>query len=417
MSTQYLTGLRLPKWTLPDSWPIQNGQPLLATLSIQNGRFCSLTPMNTQDLKSGYAFNAKGKLALPPLLDVHTHLDKTYTRSRIGNIQPGLLAAIEAMNDDQAAHWSETDIHQRAQAALRHAYQYGTRYLRTHIDWNSPKAPTAWHVMARVVRQWQSKMHIEQVALVPLPLMANITDCKRIIQQVAKTHHSVMGGFIHSSNFDRQSLISLIQTTQDYGVDLDLHIDEELSAHAQGFSALLDILDQSPFTGRIVCGHLCALSALPKDKALSLLDRAMKHPITMVSLPTTNLFLQDAQTDRTPHKRGLTLLKEAMSRQIPCLLASDNVQDAFNPIGNYDMLEVLRLGIYSAQLSDIFDSASQLICRDDFLNRAPNFSWVGRKAELLLFATSDCWSWPGNTSHVFITDTSLANPTNGAFHE
>jgi cytosine deaminase len=70
----------------------------------------------------------------------------------------------------------------------------------------------------------------------------------------------------------------------------------------------------------------------------------------VVSLPHTNLCLQDRAPGRTPRRRGLTLVQELAAAGVPVSFASDNVQDAFHPFGDHDLLEVAGSAIRAAQL-------------------------------------------------------------------
>ena len=150
------------------------------------------------------------------------------------------------------------------------------------------------------------------------------------------------------------------------------------------------------FSGRVVCGHTCALAAQPEAQALATLDAVAAAPITMVSLPTTNLLLQDARTGRTPRQRGLTLVKEARARGIPLLISTDNVQDAFCRAGSFDPVDALAVGALAAQFEQPFDEWSEAICRGDWLTRAPNAPPLraGAVADLVIFDAADAYGWP-----------------------
>jgi len=141
------------------------------------------------------------------------------------------------------------------------------------------------------------------------------------------------------------------------------------------------------------------LAVQDASQALATLDAVARAPITLVTLPVTNLLLQDAATGRTPRTRGLTLVKEARSRGIPVLIASDNVQDPFCPVGSYDPLEALMLGVPAAQLETPFDTWSEALCRADWLRRGPATLplAVGAPADLVVFAAADRWGFPSRT--------------------
>ena len=159
------------------------------------------------------------------------------------------------------------------------------------------------------------------------------------------------------------------------------------------------LLKELRFEGHVVCGHTCALAAQDEATALATLDAVAQSPISLVTLPITNLLLQDATTGRTPRQRGLTLVKEARARGIPVLVASDNVQDPFCPVGSFDPLEALATGVLAAQLEAPFDQWSESLCRSDWLRTGTTVLPLqpGTVADLLVFTQADHWGFPSRT--------------------
>jgi cytosine deaminase len=90
----------------------------------------------------------------------------------------------------------------------------------------------------------------------------------------------------------------------------------------------------------------------------ALLDEVAASGLGLVSLPWTNLYLQDSGPGladgarRTPSRRGLLPVHEARARGIPLAFASDNHRDPFFPGGDLDPLQTLALAAMAAQLDD-----------------------------------------------------------------
>lgn len=402
--TLLLDNVRLPAWLLPAGWPCVADQPRLADLTIEQGHVQAVVPGTGRN--SG--LDCKGAMVLPGLLEAHAHLDKTFTRARLGRIVPGLLGAIAATQIDRS-RWSEDDLRQRASRALQQAQANGVTHLRSHVDWWSAETPKAWAVLAELAQD--TPWPLERVALVPLTLFEDSGQARRIAGAVAAHaggQGAVLGAFIHSSNFSVQAVHHLLACAADFGLTLDLHIDEELTATACGLATVARLARASTFATQIICSHACALANQPDAVAMHTLDLVAEAPITLLALPATNLYLQDAELDRTPRLRGLTLLKEARVRGIPVLIGSDNVQDAFNPTGNYDPLASLQLAALVAQLDDVFDLWSQSICRVDWLSvaaKAPTL--VGQSAHLTLLHSTDPWTWPADLERSLLRDEKL----------
>ena len=397
-----LDNVRLPRWLLPTGWPQRDGVPMLARIAIEAGRVQSVQPVTSAAPSSPSAWNLAGTLALPGFVDAHTHLDKAFTLPRMKQVQPGLLGAIDAMLSDRV-HWTPDDVRERAARGLHWAWECGTTHVRTHVDWWEPDSvPMAWPVMAELAQEWAGRVRLEQVSLIKLPLFEDAAQAMRLAKQVKATGpHALLGGFVHSTNWSENALRNLLVSAQACDLDIDLHVDEELNASALGLQTTARILREIGYEGRVVCGHICALAAQPEAQAFTTLDAVARAPITVVSLPATNLLLQDAVTGRTPRQRGITLVKEARERGIPLLFASDNVQDPFCRLGSFDPVEALGTAALVAQLDEPFDTWSQALCRSDWLQRAPapaTPTLVGRAADLVLFTQADRHGWPSRTA-------------------
>jgi cytosine deaminase len=210
----------------------------------------------------------------------------------------------------------------------------------------------------------------------------------------------LLGGFVHSTNWSETALRHLLLAAQACELDIDLHVDEELNAASVGLQTTTRLLHEIGYEGRVVCGHVCALAAQPEAQALTTLDAVARAPITIVSLPATNLLLQDAVTGRTPRQRGITLVKEARERGIPLLFASDNVQDPFCRLGSFDPVEAMGTAALVAQLDEPFDTWSEALCRSDWLQRTPAArpTLVGAPADLVLFTDADRHGWPSRSA-------------------
>lgn len=397
----HIVRARLPRWLLPRQWPSSGGQPALADLHWAQGRMRGMVPHDpARPLPAGATWDVGGALVLPGLVDAHTHLDKAFTLPRMGTVKPGLLGAIEAMMVDRQ-DWTEADIRARASRALQWAYDAGVVHLRTHCDWWEPEAqPLAWNVLRELAQEWTGRITLERVGLIPLHLYTERSTAMHLARTVAQSGPgALLGGFVHSTNWNPQALRHLFDAAQRQGLNVDLHVDEELHPGALGLATTAALLQELRFEGHVVCGHACALAAQDEPTALATLDAVARSPITLVTLPITNLLLQDATTGRTPRQRGLTLVKEAQARGIPVLVASDNVQDPFCPVGSFDPLEALASGVLAAQLEAPFDRWSESLCRTDWLRRGPDALPLqpGSASDLIVFNQADCWGFPSRT--------------------
>lgn len=395
-----LVNARLPRWLLPAAWPATKGQPALADIRIAQGRIVGINPCSNSAAADTHAWDLAGSVVLPTLVEAHTHLDKTFTLPRMGAVEPGLLGAIAAMMQDRSS-WTPQDVAQRAGQALQWAYAAGVSHLRTHCDWwEADSVPIAWRVLGELGDAWRDKVALERVSLMPLHLFAERSTAKALAVKIAGSGPGArLGGFVHTSNWNPAALRHLFEAAAGQGLDVDLHMDEELNPAACGLATTAALVKELGFPGHVVCGHNCALAAQGDAQALATLDAVAQANITLITLPMTNLLLQDATTGRTPRQRGITLVKEAKARGIRVLIATDNVQDPFCHVGSYDPLEAFAAGVLAGQLDAPFDVWTESLCRADWLRAGPAAPplQIGSAADLLIFKEASALSFPSRT--------------------
>jgi cytosine deaminase len=286
---------------------------------------------------------------VPGLVDLHVHLDKTYTLDETGPAYGDLASAIALM----AAHqprWTPEGLTRRMTRALDECYLHGTRALRTHLDWNGPRPPSV-DVFLGLKDRWAPRLTMQWVSLTALDRFDDPAFGDDLARQV-KADGGVLGCFVYRNPGLAEKLARVFDLAVTYDLDLDFHVDEGLHEDARGLGAIADLALERGWLGRVTCGHVCSLSV--QDDARATLDKVRRAGIHLVSLPTTNLFLQGSWTE-TPVHRGITRLKEARDAGVPTSLANDNVADPFFPYGTYDVLEAWSLGVQMAHLAPAED--------------------------------------------------------------
>ena len=315
---------------------------------IKDGMFESIT----KSLKNN------GGILTPKLADIHVHLDKTGTAKRIGKRAGTLFEAIDLMEKDKV-NWNENDIYNRASKALNIAWEQGTGFIRTHIDWTTPEVPIAWHVIKELRVEWRGKIEIQLASLCPLDMLAE--EVKKIAK-IVKADNAILGGFIFRNFRLREKLKLVFEAAKTNDIELDFHVDEGLDKQANGFDTVIDLVKKFNMKNRVLCSHCCSLSIRENSKVSTVLKMAAETGVGLTCLPTTNLWLQDNAIGKTPRYRGLAPIMEAKDEGIPIMIASDNCEDAFYPFGNYNQISNFSIAVLAAQLDERlwFDSISSI---------------------------------------------------------
>ncbi len=329
--------------------------------------------------------DAMGGLLLPAFVDIHTHLDKGHIAPRTGAPEGDLYAAIAVAAQDRDL-WTVDELALRMDYSLRCAYAYGTRALRTHIDFVTDVTPPAWDIAALMTEKWRPRITIQRVSLTPLDVLADPVQGPRIAATVARTG-GILGCFVYRNDQLKKKLERVLALAASHELDLDFHVDEGLDADAEGLRKIAELVPRFALQGRVVCGHVCSLIAQPLNVAQATLKLCKDNGVALVTLPATNVFLQGRKDEETPAARGVTRLHEARAADVLLALGSDNHHDAFFPYGDLDLWQAFAFGVHIAHLKrPVSDWLDLITTAPAFMMNVPDVSpvTVGSNADFVL---------------------------------
>ena len=357
----------------------------------------------------------RGRMVLPCFADLHTHIDKGHTWARSPNPNGSRDGAFSAAAAD-AELYTPDDLRRRVDFSLACAYAYGTSALRTHVVTTPAHAAWVWPIMAAARDAWAGKVDVQLVGMVaPLSLFAPGSGGAALAALVA-SHGGLLGASLsqlttapeeNTTSLARESLRfqagahggarspdfgahldALFAAAMEHNMDVDLHLDENGDDAADALELTARAAIRHGWQGRVTAGHACALALLPDAKRAAALAAAAEARLTVVSLPTVNMYLQDRVPCRTPRWRGVTLLHELRAAGVRVALASDNTRDAFYAYGDLDMLECFRESVRIGHLDHPFGdwvSAVTSAPAEAMGREGGGRIAVGRPADLVLF--------------------------------
>ncbi|WP_299048340.1 amidohydrolase family protein [uncultured Tateyamaria sp.] len=305
------------------------GQPV-----IRNGALVALDPPTGGD----------AQVILPRLIEPHCHLDKCHTITRLGQVGGDLHHAIASQYADKV-HWDAQDIETRARQGLAEAQVNGCAHIRSHVDWGDTAAPPlAWSVLTELA---QDHPGLQLAALIGIEQWADPGFADAVGATLARTG-GVAGAFVHGHDGAPDGVRAMFDTANRHGLMLDFHVDEGLG-DLSGLEMIADIALATGCDRPILCGHCVSLMDRGPDAVERIADKLVQARIAVCALPVTNLYLQGRGTG-TPDRRGITRMRELRAAGVPVIVGSDNVADAFCPIGAHDPRAALGLACLTAHL-------------------------------------------------------------------
>lgn len=304
-----------------------------------------------QDANAAHTIDAHHKLVLPGLIEMHTHIDKTYTN--IESEEGTLMSAIQAMDRNKQARTLQ-DITTNAERAIRQATKHGVQRLRSHIDLGSNEDLEVISALLKVKQRYQNTIDLDFTVLGATETKADMA----LMEEAIKLGASMIGGAPALSNSPRQSVINAVELAGKLEVGLDLHIDEKESTDFLTLEYLADACIGIGFEHPVIASHCCSLAFLDENQLAQLTAKIKQADISIVSLPVCNLFLQGRHIH--PRPRGMAPIKHLARSGVNVCVGSDNVHDPFNPYGDYDTLQALHIACITAQISTSHDIDSAI---------------------------------------------------------
>ncbi len=287
-------------------------------------------------------------MLIPALVEAHCHLDKCHSINRIEVVGGDLSTALETQRRDKA-NWTTADLRRRMARGVSELSQAGCNAVRSHIDWGETASPpTAWPVLLELIQD-QQQLKLQGAALTSVAQIADRQVCFDIAKNIAPSS-GALGCFIlhHDLPDIMRGLANAFAAADQFGLSLDFHVDEGLGDY-NGLEIICDMALKTGFQGPVLCGHAVSLMERTGDGLKRILDKLASSGIAVCALPTTNLYLQ-GRNGGTPDRRGLTRLRELQQADVPIIVASDNVADAFCPMGQHDPRAALHLAALAGHL-------------------------------------------------------------------
>ena len=316
---------------------------LSGNLILSEGKAVGMVPSVSSD---------PPRVVMPALTEAHVHLDKCHTIHRMEGIGGDLAAALAAQAADKA-QWTEADLRTRAKRGLDELIAAGCGLVRTHVDWGDADVPPlAWEVISNLATEARTHIMVGLAALTGIDQMADADRAERIAGYVAATG-GALGSFLLTHAHRREGVRNVFAMADRFGLAVDFHVDEGLTPGLDGLEIIADTAFDMGFEGPVLCGHAVSLINYTGADLARVLDKVARAGLHVVSLPTTNLYLQ-GRTGGTPDRRGLTRLHELVRAGVSVAIGTDNVADAFCPVGRHDPLASLHTAILAGHLDPPF---------------------------------------------------------------
>ncbi|WP_246794759.1 amidohydrolase family protein [Burkholderia perseverans] len=347
-------------------------------LRIDGDRFAAFGP--ALDAPPGCVVeDGGGALALPGLVEAHTHLDKTHWgmpwfRNEVG---PRLVDRIEFERRWRAA--SGHDAGRQSLALARAFLAAGTTRLRTHVDIDTEAGLKHLEGVLATREALRGTMEIQIVAFPQSGVLAR-PGTAALLDAALRAGADCLGGLDPCAiEGDRAAALDLLfGLAERHGKGLDLHLHERAAMGAASLDAILDRTAALGMRGRVAVSHGFCLGGVDVPVRDALLARMAALEVALVTSAPPDIEVPPLMACRAA---GVTVAG-----------GNDGIRDTWTPYGRPDMLErAMLIGMrYNLRRDD--ELAVALDCVTDSGARGCGFVdyglTPGARADLVLVAAA-----------------------------
>ena len=302
-----------------------------ADILIRAGRITRIAPGIAAD---GMAQDdGGGAIAIPGLVEAHTHLDKSligmgWRRHQAG---PRLIDKIET----ERRLKREWNIDPRRQSARQVVLSvgHGTTAIRSHVDIDTEIGLAGFEGVAATRADYADAVAIEIVAF-PQSGLTCRPGTLELMDAALAAGADVVGG-LDPCAIDRDpkgQLDAVFGLAERHGKPVDIHLHEEGELGAFSMELIIERTRAHGLQGHVTISHAFCLGMPNRARAQALTETLARERIAVATVATPS--------------RPVPAAAELRDMGVTLCAGSDGIRDTWGPYGNADMLErAMLLGL------------------------------------------------------------------------
>ena len=313
--------------------------------------------------KSVQELDLNHRLVIPGFIDPHVHLDIALMNSREVPGRAKRFYDTREPNQEierRRKAFTHESIKERARAALRLASRHGVTAVRAQCHIDTEVGLKHLKALLEVKEEFARRVTVQIVAFPQQGLMKN-PGTLDLFREALKAGADVMGGASNHDPVMRDHIDAAFDLAIEFDVDLDIHADLGLADCAQLEDLEVVYIAKQAiargYQGRVTVGHACKLGSAPPEVADQAIELLKEADISVISQPD---LYRLGREDTYNVRRGLTRVKELLDAGVNVTYASNNIQDGYRPMGNFDPLEEALILSYGAHM-DVVEDYSTLL--------------------------------------------------------
>lgn len=269
-------------------------------------------------------FEAEGLHYVPPMADMHIHLDKHFLGEPWKTLQPFVTLPGQLEFEKRMLGELPTGAGERAKRLLDLMLAQGTAKIRTHVDVDPQIGLSHLEEILEVRELYRGRMEMEIVAFPQQGLLRS--ESVAVMRQALRAGADYVGG-VDPAGLDRRvdaSLEAMFELGAEFAAGIDLHLHDPDHLGTYTIDRFADLTEQAGMSGRTSVSHAYCLGQVSEAEVRSLAEKLCANGVFIMT--------------SAPIDRPMPPIKLLLEAGVAVHVGSDNILDSWSPFGNGDML-------------------------------------------------------------------------------
>ncbi|RBP93221.1 cytosine deaminase [Cytobacillus firmus] len=374
MTALWITNVRLEKGFICENEQITGTSTEICHLKIEDGKIAEISQVAPDSNEN--QLDAKQKLVLPSLRDMHIHIDKTYYGGPWKACTPitnGIFTRLE--EEKELLPKLLPTAQERAEKMIELYLKNGHTHIRTHCNVDPVIGLKNLEATVNALKKYEDVLTYDIVAFPQHGLLRS--GSVQLIRDAMKNGATLVGG-VDPATVDRnieKSLHTIFEIAAEHNKGVDIHLHDPNSLGAFTFERMADYTKEAGMAGRATISHGIALADL-SGEALAEMAAILKE--------------QEIDVTTTIPINRTTIPVPALDRYgIPVSVGHDSITDHWSPFGTGNTIQKLGTLAERFRMIDEYSLSSVLKFATGGitpLNKAGERVWpkVGDDATMML---------------------------------
>ncbi len=355
-----------------------------ADIGCLGGRIAALGPL--QERPAAQRLSCGGCAVTPGLVDCHIHLDKALLSERTPS-REGTLAEAIRITGEAKRNFTIEDIRRRARAVLDLAVRSGTTAMRSHVEVDPIVGLNGLEALLPLRREYAPALDLQLCAFAQEGIL-QAPGTEALLAEALRRGADLIGGCPYNDTDPFGQIDIVFRLAREFGVDADFHVDFFDEPEHLHLRYIAEQTVRHGWQGRVALGHCTELGALAPPDLEPIAAELKAAGVGVITLPATDLYLM-GRKDSHRVRRGLAPIKRLLAAGVTVAAATNNVCNAFTPVGNANLALMgflLTLGAHMGTAAEQADVLRMLTDQPARLLRLPDYGLaVGCQADLVVW--------------------------------